>query len=72
MYYFNLFLDLNIMEAKAKAKELIRQYWDLGAMDIVKSKVCALIAVNEILDLDLQLLSYRKYWQEVKQEIEKI
>lgn len=32
-----------------KAKELVRQYWDLGGMDIVKSKVYALIAINEII-----------------------
>jgi hypothetical protein len=60
------------MEAKVKAKELIREYWDLGAMDIVKSKVCALIAVNEILNLPFEFESERKHWEEVKQEIEKI
>ena len=36
------------MEAKEKAKELVRQYWDLGGIDILKAKQCALIAVNEI------------------------
>jgi hypothetical protein len=68
------------MTSKEKAIELKSKY--LKCKDISNSyfvipiledaKQCALIAVDEILDMDLQLLSYRKYWQEVKQEIEKL
>ena len=63
------------MEAKEKARELVRQYWDLGNMDIVKSKVCALIAVDEAIDesyLVDKTYCRQEYWEEVKQEIEKL
>jgi hypothetical protein len=66
------------MEAKEKARELVRQYWDLGNMDIVKSKVCALIAINEMLQANVDLMenaeNVRQYrfFEEVKQEIEKL
>ena len=64
-----------------KAKELVRKYWDLGGIDIVRAKQCALIAVNEILeDLDLIIeitgssfvLEIIEYYQQVKQEIQKL
>ena len=56
------------MTAKEKAIELIRKFYSIGA---IQCKQCALIAVDEI------LLGYMgnpkvKYWQEVKQEIEKL
>jgi uncharacterized protein YoaH (UPF0181 family) len=55
--------------AVEKAKELIRQFYSVGA---VECKQCALIAVDEILsinsvDKDEDLSNY---WEEVKQEIE--
>lgn len=60
------------MEAKQKAKELVRQYWHLGNMDIVKSKVCAFIAINEII-FELKIRNCNvKYFEEVKIEIEKL
>ncbi len=57
--------------AVEKAKELIRQFYSVGA---VECKQCALIAVDEILsinsvDKDEDLSNY---WQEVKEEIEKL
>jgi hypothetical protein len=67
------------MTPKQKAKELLdnfiphtRVYHEvLGWEDYIDSaKKCALIAVNEI--LNLLPLANRDYWQEVKQEIEKL
>ena len=66
------------MTPKEKARELVRQFWDLGNMDIVKSKVCALIAINEMLQANVDLMenaeNVRQYrfFEEVKQEIEKL
>jgi hypothetical protein len=71
------------MTAKEKAEELLDRYETLGK-DFTRgvsmrefAKQCALIAVDEILkqcwdyrDIDVQA-SY-DYWQEVKQEIEKL
>ena len=68
------------MEAKEKAEELFNKYCiylragllydDEARQD---AKECALIAVDEIFlatdDFDLDT---KEYWQEVKQEIEKI
>jgi len=64
------------MTPKQKAEELVWMYsrelriWDLK--NIFISKKCALIAIDEMLKMDVQLLSYNKYLQEVKQEIEKL
>jgi hypothetical protein len=63
------------MTPKEKAKKLVRQFWDLGGMDIVKSKVCALIVINEmlqaniILDENAQNVGQWKFFEKVKQEI---
>ena len=59
------------MTPQEKAKELIRQFYSVGA---VECKQCALIAVDEILsinsvDKDEDLSNY---WEEVKQEIQKL
>lgn len=70
------------MTPKEKAKRLYDSFvlqvrWKLGQEDYKdKAKKCALIAVNEILNA----LSYKvscnleelKYYEEVKQEIEKL
>jgi hypothetical protein len=63
-----------ILTPQEKAKELVRQFWDLGNMDIVKSKQCALIAVDELIyETQFEVPNIRqRYWQEVKQEIEKL
>ena len=71
------------MTAKEKAKDLVDKYstyvvmWT-GEIEVQNQNVkqCALIAVDEI--ISIKLLWYQKdtkeldYWQEVKQEIEKL
>ena len=60
------------MTPTKKAKELIRNFYSVGATEC---KQCALIAVDEILKVlctpDKNEYEYM-YWQEVKQEIEKL
>ncbi len=75
------------MTPREKAEELIRKYYRWGlhkdgqSLSWLESKECALIAVDEIIPelspLELHPLgTYRnpkiEYWQEVKQEIEKL
>jgi HEPN domain-containing protein len=60
------------MTPAEKADELIRKYYSIGAIEV---KQCASIAVDEILyELDHIPASNetREYWEEVKQEIEKL
>ena len=76
------------MTPKEKAKELINKYWitineiELDFISWNQAKHCALICVNEII---ISLTQYGKdsnelqnmdrelnYWNEVKQEIEKL
>jgi predicted proteasome-type protease len=71
------------MTPKEKAKELIDKFLEIGqpygASRIPRAKQCALIAVDEILqanlstgiDTDKMIVDY-EYWQEVKNEIEKL
>lgn len=61
------------MTPKEKAKELVdkfKELYDYGSL----SKECALIAVDELIELSHSsiLISTIKYWKEVKQEIEKL
>jgi predicted Co/Zn/Cd cation transporter (cation efflux family) len=67
------------MTPKEKARELVDKMSSIiegyGWEEI--SKECALIAVDEIIESHYKLLSgvktsIYKYWQEVKQEIEKL
>lgn len=73
------------MEAKGKAIELVNKYkWlkltDLGVyLDLEEAKHCALIAVDELVACSISYDNYNatwasqvKYWEEVKQEIEKL
>ena len=71
------------MTPKEKAKELVDKYFkgsDLLYHDLswIQAKECALIAVDEILGAikeifeTLDTIEEKKYWQEVKQEIEEI
>ena len=69
------------MIAKLKAKELVEQYllevrWKLTQKDCLKrAKNCALIAVDEILKNNKILFEdvlNDQYWEEIKQEIEKL
>ena len=66
------------MTPKEKAGELVERYsgitreYEEGygySPNIENAKICALIAVDEIIN-DVEL--YSTYWQEVKQEIEKL
>ena len=74
---------------KQKAKELVEKFSDLedGEMYIGKAKQCALIAVDEIMDVcpyidekirenEDQLLAFSfqfvSYWQEVKEKLLKM
>jgi hypothetical protein len=69
------------MTPKEKAKELFKQYYNYLKANLMNdreawedAKVCALIAIDEIINLytnDDVVLDW-KYWQEVKQEIEKL
>jgi hypothetical protein len=67
------------MEPQEKAIELFDKYamylranlmYDEEANE--DAKQCAIIAVDEILELDNFSVEGRDYWQEVKQEIEKL
>jgi len=74
------------MTPKEKAEELVNKYemctrpiFTLLQYDVEKvyNKECALIAVDEILNLEPPELSYmepfsKSWWDEVKQEIEKL
>jgi hypothetical protein len=68
---------------KEKAEELVRKYYTFGLNNPAQSfswyecKQCALITVDEIIESHYFVLSGVKpniynYWQEVKQEIEKL
>ena len=60
------------MTPKEKARELVDKYHKIHAINNYEVKQCALIAVDEILNTIEQIFETfeeRKYWQEVKQEI---
>jgi hypothetical protein len=64
------------MEAKEKAEELYVGFWSLTNNSRI-AKQCALIAVDEIIkecEKFFEAISENRklYWQEVKQEIEKL
>ena len=64
------------MTPKEKAKDLIEKFypcvqWKMGQEDCMdRAKECALIAVDLVLSSCVSCIIY--YWQEVKQEIEKL
>lgn len=66
------------MKPKEKANELVNKMLDFTDWHDEDAKQCALIAVNEILgDIDEAILHPQNqeaitYWNEVKQEIEKL
>jgi hypothetical protein len=71
------------MTPKEKAKELVDKYYHLfsveleNTIDLREAKQCALIAVDEILDMDnikpyILHKEIIKYYIEVKQEIENL
>ena len=63
---------------KEKAKELVDKFTVVGLQQRNEGIQCALIAVEEILDVikiipyGMQYLSVRDYFEEVKEEIEKL
>ena len=63
------------MTPQEKAEELVNKYW-ITDFDIYEeeSKQCALIAVDELIyETQFEVPNIRqRYWQEVKQEIEKL
>ena len=67
------------MKAKEKAKELFDKYFDfVGAFTLYQqhenAKQCALVAVNQIFELDIYKCCNidPKYWTDVKIEIKKL
>ena len=68
------------MTPKEKAKELVEKYNDYLQQEmqcivyVNQSKECALIAVDEILNINSVDKDYdlSDFWEEVKQEIEKL
>lgn len=69
------------MTPKEKAEELIRKYYSFGinkegqTLSWYECKQCAIIAIDEILSFiedDRFVFSWKDYYLEVKQEIEKL
>jgi hypothetical protein len=65
------------MTPKEKAEELVNKMFDYTEATYQAAKQCALIAVDEIINTiefssQVDELSKTNYWQEVKQEIEKL
>jgi hypothetical protein len=67
------------MTPKEKANELYSKFDNLLNKDFIhpivydnQLKKCALIAVDEILNMLIGSTTIISYWQEVKQEIEKL
>jgi len=63
------------MTSKGKAIELVNMYLQIYDGRVPQAKKCALIAVDEILNA-MKKVEFRNpyniYWQEVKQEINKL
>jgi len=65
------------MKAKQKANELVDKYLEYveaysSESQLENAKICALIAVNEILDTLNQLSLEYEYWLDVKRYIKAI
>ena len=67
------------MTPKEKAKELVEKYMTYIPMQEYEAKQCALIAVDEIIALNLQYsdieyggINSYEFWEQVKTEIENI
>ena len=69
---------MNDMKPQEKAKELVDKFTLVGLQQRNEGIQCALICVEEILDViklipyGMQYLSARDYWEEVKEEINKL
>jgi hypothetical protein len=65
----------NNMTPQKKAKELVDKFSAVPLLDSYEAKQCALVAVDEIIqEMDNVMLPnpFKQYWNEVKQEIEKL
>lgn len=71
------------MSTTEKAVNLLEKMYDKGNISVLQSKRCALIAVNLLIESTPSMNIYppnlqtkhprvREYWQDVKQEIEKL
>jgi hypothetical protein len=60
------------MTPKEKAEALVNRIYGCAEINEHTAKRCALIAVDEILDLFLEESRETKYWEEVEQEIKNI
>ena len=65
------------MKPKEKAKELVDKMINVGLLGNYEARLCALIAIDEILNIDhikpyILHKEIIKYYIEVKQEIEKL
>jgi len=60
------------MTTKDKARELINKFLQIYDGRVPQAKQCALICVDEILKNTLIVPKVLNYWNEVKQEIEKL
>jgi hypothetical protein len=60
------------MTPKEKAKELVDKFTVVGLQQRAEGYQCALIAVDEILIAVFNIPNRVKYWNQVKQEIEKL
>lgn len=62
------------MNPKEKAIELVQKYFKANHQPygFKDAKQCALIAVDEVMERTLWDKGEQRFWQEVKQEIEKL
>ena len=69
------------MKPKEKAEELLDKFSNVPLLDSYEAKQCSLVAVDEILAELLEIvmvtsskyiIKHTNYYQEVKQEIEKL
>ena len=67
------------MTPKEKAKQLVNKYLQIYDGRVIEAKKCALIAVDEILDLNLGFSNcdennweIERFYEKVKQEIENL
>ena len=62
------------MTPKEKALELVQKYFKANHQPygFKDAKQCALIAVDEVMERTLWDKGEQRFWQEVKQEIEKL
>ena len=60
------------MESKLKAEELFNKFSNVALLDSYEAKECTLLLVDEMINEFYTHPIAKKYWQEVKNEIEKL